>query len=225
MAGNYLDFKLSSKISRTRDFKTWETLAERSNLPERVFYGATVFNGKMWLFGGWDGERYYNDAWNSTDGVNWERVVESAAWSERNPGNIVLFKDKLWLIGGGVIDGEKNHNPNSNNEIWTSADGVNWTEIKPNTTRKINGSPVVFDGKLWMAGANRGNGFESGMLYSTDGVTWVEEKAPWSPRGGVAVWVFDNKLFLTGGKSSHTENGEIKFVYSNDVWAMERKSE
>jgi hypothetical protein len=34
-----------------------------------------------------------------------------------------------------------------------------------------------------------------------------------------------NKLFLTGGKSSHTEDGEIKFVYSSDVWAMERKSE
>lgn len=225
MTGNYLDFKLTSKITRTRDFQKWEVLTEKSNLPERVFYGATVFNGKMWLFGGWDGKRYYNDSWTSADGVKWERIAESAPWSQRNPGNIVLFKDKLWLIGGGVIDGEKNPNPNSNNEIWTSADGINWTEVKPNTNRKINGSPIVFDGKLWMAGANRGNGFESGMLYTTDGVNWVEEKAPWSPRGGVAVWVFDDKLFLTGGKSSHTENGEIKFVYSNDVWAMERKSE
>ncbi|MEQ1642968.1 MAG: hypothetical protein ABL959_05945 [Pyrinomonadaceae bacterium] len=49
--------------------------------------------------------------------------------------------------------------------------------------------------------------------------------APWSPRGAVAVWVFNNKLYMIGGKSSHTENGEIKFVYSNDVWSMERKSE
>jgi hypothetical protein len=94
-----------------------------------------------------------------------------------------------------------------------------------NATRKLAGTPVVFDGKLWLAGANRGNGFESGMLYTEDGSNWTELKAPWSPRGGVAAWVFGDKLFLTGGKSSHTENGEIKFVYSNDVWALERKSE
>lgn len=226
MQGNYLDLKLTSKISRTKDFKTWEVLAERSNLPDRVFYGATVFRDKIWLFGGWDGKRYYNDAWTSADGVNWETVAERMAWSPRDlAGKVIVFNDKLWLLGGGVIDGERNSNPNSDKEIWSSADGLTWTQVAVSAPRKLAGTPVVFDNKLWLAGANRGNGFESGMLYSEDGAKWSELKAPWSPRGGVAVWVFGGKLFLTGGKSSHTENGEIKFVYSNDVWAMEPKSE
>lgn len=225
MTGNYLDMKLTSRISRTRDFKTWEVLAERSNLPSRVFYGATVFNDRMWIFGGWDGKTYYNDAWSSADGVKWERVAEKVAWSPRNSGGITVFKDKIWIIGGGVIDGEKNPNPNSNKEIWSSADGVKWTQLAVNSPRQLAGTPVVFDGKLWLAGANRGNGFDSGMLYTEDGVNWDEMQAPWSPRGGVAAWVFNDKLYLTGGKYSHTVNGEIKFVYSNDVWAMERKSE
>ena len=56
MQGNYLDMKLTSKISRTRDGKIWETVAERSNLPNRVFYGAVVFKDKIWLIGGWDGK-------------------------------------------------------------------------------------------------------------------------------------------------------------------------
>jgi hypothetical protein len=119
MSGNYLDMKLTSKISRTRDFKTWEVLAERSNLPERVFYGATVFKDRIWLFGGWDGKKYYNDAWSSADGVNWERASEKTAWSPRNNGGIIVFKDKIWIIGGGVIDGEKNTNPDSSGEIWS----------------------------------------------------------------------------------------------------------
>jgi hypothetical protein len=226
MTGNYLNMKLTSRISRTRDFKTWETLAEKSNLPDRVFYGATVFKDKIWLFGGWDGKRYYNDAWSSADGFTWERAIEQTAWSPRDlAGKIIVFKDKLWLLGGGVIDGEKNPNPDSTSEIWSSADGVSWIRVKVNASRKLAGTPVVFDGKLWLAGANRGNGFESGMLYTEDGSNWSELTAPWSPRGGVAVWVFGDKLFLTGGKSSHTENGEIKFVYSNDIWALERKSE
>jgi hypothetical protein len=58
-----------------------------------------------------------------------------------------------------------------------------------------------------------------------DAVTWREESAPWSPRGAVAVWTFGGKLFMTGGKYSYMKNGEPVFVYSNDVWAMSKKTE
>jgi hypothetical protein len=69
-------------------------------------------------------------------------------------------------------------------------------------------------------GANRDGTFSRAVLVTDDGRTWREQSAPWSPRGGVATWVFDNKLYMTGGKYSVTENGEIKFMYSNDVWFM-----
>jgi hypothetical protein len=121
--GNYLNFRVRTKIARTRDFRSWETVAEKSNLPERIFYGALAFKDKIWLFGGWDGARYYNDVWNSEDGVVWKRVAETAAWSPRTAGGVV-FKDKIWLIGGGVIDGDKADNPHAHREVWTSADGV-----------------------------------------------------------------------------------------------------
>ena len=94
MRGNYLDFTISTKISRTCDGKSWETVAEKSNLPTRVFYGATVFKDKIWLIGGFDGKRYYNDVWNSTDGVNWTRVAEKTDWSPRNT-SVIVFKNKL----------------------------------------------------------------------------------------------------------------------------------
>ena len=224
--GNYLNMKLTSKISRTRDFKSWETVAEKSNLPERVFYGSVVFKDKIWLFGGYDGKRYYNDVWNSEDGVNWTRVASNTAWSPRNNG-VFIFKDRLWLFGGGVIDGEKTDNPNSSKEVWTSEDGINWTPIKINSERMPGGTPVVFDERLWFIGGNRNDGaFDSAVFVSEDGINWRSESAPWSPRGAVSVWVFDEKLFMTGGKYSYKEpNGEIKFVYSNDVWEMSRKRE
>jgi hypothetical protein len=176
--GNYVEgIQFSSTIRRTTDFKKWETLAEKSELPNRVFYGLIVFGGKIWLMGGYDGKNYYNDIWNSADGVRWTRIAEQAAWSPRNVG-IVEFKDRMWIFGGGVIDGEKTINPNSNKEIWSSADGV----------------------------------------------TWQAQSAPWSPRGAVAVWIVGDKLFMTGGKYSYMKNGEPVFVYSNDVWAMSKKT-
>ena len=225
MSGNYEKFSISTRIMRTSDMKRWETVAETSNLPNRVFYGAAVFQNRIWLMGGFDGKKYHNDIWNSADGVKWTRVVENASWSPRNVGVITVFNNKLWIFGGGVLDGETSKNVNSYKEAWTSGDGISWTRIITNFDRKWGGTPVVFDGRLWLVGMNRGNAFASAVWMTENGETWKELTAPWSPRGAVAAWVFNDKLYITGGKSSHTENGEIKFVYSNDVWAMERKSE
>src|SRR5215813_10595971 len=76
--GNYLNIGFGSTIRRTTDFQRWETLAEKSELPNRIFHGLVVFNGKIWLLGGFDGKAYYNDVWNSSDGAHWMRVVEHA---------------------------------------------------------------------------------------------------------------------------------------------------
>jgi len=225
LTGNYQGFSVSTRILRTKDFRKWETLAETSNLPQRIFYGAAVFDDKMWIIGGFDGKNYLNDVWNSTDGVRWQRVIENAPWSPRNVSVIIVFKNKLWLLGGGVIDGQTENNRNSYKELWSSPDGKTWTQEHANLDKKWGGTPFVYDDKLWLVGMNRGNGFARAVWVTEDGLNWKEEMAPWSPRGGVAAWVKGGRLFITGGKSSHTENGEIKFVYSNDVWSMSGKSE
>ena len=225
--GNYLNgIRFGSTVRRTTDFKRWETLAEKSNFPDRVFYGTIVFGGKIWLMGGYDGKNYHNDIWNSSDGVRWTKVSEHAAWSPRNAGVLVEFKNRIWMFGGGVIDGMTNENPNSNREIWSSSDGINWTRATEDMKISTLGTPVVFDDKLWLIGANRNDGnFARSSLVSNDAITWREESAPWSPRGAVAVWTFGGILFMTGGKYSYQKNGEPVFVYSNDVWAMSKKTE
>ena len=222
MRGNYLGFTISKKILRTTDGKTWETVAEKSNLPTRVFYGATVFKDKIWLVGGFDGKIYHNDVWTSKDGANWTRVAAETNWSPRNT-SVIVFKNKMLLLGGGVIDGEREINPNAGNEFWVSSDGVNWTLTEANPTKKRGGTPIVFDDKLWFVGANRNNGFDSGVLFSEDGANFREMNAPWSPRGAAVVWIWNDKLYMTGGKYSYAKNGEIIFVYSNDVWAMSKQ--
>lgn len=225
MAGSYEKFTISPVIKRTRDLETWETVAENSNLPQRIFYGTAVFGGKIWMFGGFDGKNYLNDVWNSSDGVHWDRVTDKSPWTPRSVKTVAVFKDEIWLLGGGVIDGGKEENPTSEREVWATKDGKQWRRVPADLDRKWRGTPVVFDGKLWLVGANRGGTFESAVWMTEDGTKWTELSAPWSPRGAVAAWVFGDKLYMTGGKSSHVENGEIKFVYSNDVWAMGRKAE
>ncbi|MCE9620060.1 MAG: hypothetical protein K8R92_09120 [Planctomycetes bacterium] len=218
--GDYPHLRLGSRIARTTDFKKWEVLADSSNLPERVFYKTVVFKGKIWLMGGSDGRNYFNDVWNSADGVHWVRVADTTAWTPRTIDVAVVFKNKIWIIGGGVIDGEPTNNPHSGAEIWSSGDGVKWTQASDAMVPQYGASPIVFNDKLWLVGANRDGSFTKAVLVSEDGVAWREQTAPWTPRGGVATWIFGDKLYMTGGKFSAEVNGELSFIYSNDVWAM-----
>jgi hypothetical protein len=221
--GDYENIRFKPSVKRTTDFRRWQTLSERSNYPGRIFRGVIVFDGKIWLLGGYDGRNYFNDVWNSTDGVTWTQVIERAAWSPRTVGTTIVFNGRMFIIGGGVIDGDTVIDPGSTREIWSSPDGKEWTKVTGELPAMSGGSPIVFDGKLWLVGANRDGAFGRSSLVSSDGVTWTDEPAAWSPRGGVAVWTHDDKLFMTGGKYSVTENGQIRFIYSNDVWVMTKK--
>ena len=219
MEGDYQNLRVGSRVMKTSaDLKRWELVAPKSQLPARVFYGAAVFAGKIWMLGGFDGKGYFNDVWASTDGVNWRRVAENAPWSRRSDPSVIVFQNKLWLFGGGIIDGERFQ------DVWSTTDGLNWKQETKQMASRTNfgGSVVIYDGRIWMLGMNRNDGFQNAMAFSSDGVNWTELKAPWTPRGAVAACVFDDKLFMTGGKYSVTENGQIKFIYSNDVWYLAR---
>lgn len=224
-SGNYERMTFSPSVRRTTDFRTWVNVGRNSNLPNRIFYSVLVFDGKMWMLGGYDGSQYHNDVWNSVDGATWTRVTAKAGWSPRTGSTVVVFRNKIYLIGGSVIDGTPDPNPSSDREIWSSSDGSAWTRIENDLQNRSGGFPIVFDDKLWLVGANRDGSFARSSLVSSDGATWNEVAAPWSPRGGAAAWIFNDKLYMTGGKYSVTENGQIRFIYSNDVWVMEKRKE
>lgn len=213
MSGNIESMRLTSQIARTADGESWEIVAKKSNLPERVFYAAAVFKDKIWIFGGMMNGREFDDVWNSDDGVNWRQAGTKMPWGARDGLKAIVFRDRIYLLG--------------DRDVWSSADGLEWkleTEKMAAHPVFISGySAVVFDDRIWLIGINRNGTFQSGVLVSKDGRNWSEMSAPWSPRGAVAAWVFGDRLLMTGGKSSYVERGETKFVYSNDVWALEKR--
>jgi len=217
LKGNYVDFQIEPVIQRTRDYEKWEQIGTSPSLPHVIFYAAASFKNALWIVGGYDGNAATSAVWKSDDGLVWTRVLEKAPWSARSGGNVIVFRGRMFLLGGGVIDGPQF------NDVWSSADGITWrreaAEIAP---EKPMGTPIVYDNKLWLVGANRSGTFGSGMAVSEDGKTWRKQTAPWSPRGGVAAWTDGPDLFITGGKYSTEKNGETIFVYSNDVWRMRR---
>lgn len=214
--GNIENYKLTSQIAKTVDFRNWQILAENSNLPKRFFYHPFVFKDKLWIIGGTDGTNNYKDVWTSDDAVHWTKIADSLSFIDenRNGMQFIVFNNYLYKL---------------DNNVWRSEDGLNWKMV----TGKISDetifgySPIVYDNKIWLIGCNRNGKFSSEILSSADGKNWLPEKAPWSPRGAVATCIFQNKILMTGGKyGGFLKDGKTtEFVYSNDVWAMEKNKQ
>lgn len=71
--------------------------------------GLLVFNGVMWVIGGYDGSNYLHDVWYSADGKVWTQLQPSASFPGRSGPQALVFGGKMWVIGG-----------NSFNDAWYS---------------------------------------------------------------------------------------------------------
>ena len=143
----------------------------------------------------------------------WTKVTENADWSGRNGHTTVVFDEKLWVLGG--LGLRIRTQSSSKNDVWSSSDGVKWTEETASApwSGRNGHTTVVFDEKLWVLGGLSNFNSKNDVWNSSDGVTWtkVKENADWSGRYGHTTVVFDEKLWVLGGLSN--------FNSKNDVWS------
>jgi hypothetical protein len=209
--GNIEKFSLQNCIYRTSDLQHWDTISKSSTLPKRFFYHPFVFNDKIWIIGGEDKNTQYSDVWNSVDGSTWKKLKDNLPFGKRSRSQFVELNKQLFLL---------------DNDVWSSRDGLNWQR---ETSEILKGenifgyAAVVFDNKIWLLGCNRNGKFSSQVLVSSDGKTWHTEQAPWTPRGGIAATVHAGKIYMTGGKYGGTPD-KPEFIYSNDVWTLEKRT-
>ena len=185
-----------------------------------------VFDGKMWLAGGTSSSTsYFNDVWYSENGIDWVRTTSAAGWSVRGYPVGWAFNDKMWIMGGyyyyftTVGTGTKLHHYYSYGDIWSSTDGITWTQETSPLGSRYAASVWVTNDRVWLGGGiqNRGTAGNPNWAYindiwcTLDGVTWtqVTTSAEWSGRAYAATWVFDGKLWLAGGYSPSV---------THDVW-------
>ena len=189
----------------------------------RALHYTVAFDGKLWVMGGQTlpqfaaaPERFHNDVWNSSDGVTWARVAETAGWSQRGMiGGSVVFQDRMWILGGGTYETPERPDRNFYNDVWSSADGVDWTrhvEHAPWEARQYH-DVAVFDGRMWLLeGYNRTTGNRRDVWFSGDGVHWQElPDTPWAPRHAASVFVHGDALWVVAGNNMFP-----------DVWKLNR---
>jgi hypothetical protein len=207
------------------DGSTWKRVAGNVPWRNRVLHCTFSFNGKIWVVGGQNMPHYvpakedvfYSDVWNSEDGVAWKRVAKDLPWGPRGMiGGQVVFKDRIWLIAGGTYDTPRQSERIVYNDVWSSGDGVEWTQhtSKAPWSARQYLDVAVFDNRMWIiAGYNCSEGNLKDVWCSEDGKDWVEIPAtPWQPRHASSVFVYDNALWVVTGNNM-----------TSDVWKLVRK--
>ena len=118
--------------------------------------GSVVFQEKMWIIGGgiYDTpstpkRKFYNDIWNTKDGINWSLISKNAPWEARQYHDITVWDNKLWIIGG------VNKQLKNLNDVWFSENGLNWIELPNTPWRERHAASIfVFKNSLWVVAGN-----------------------------------------------------------------------
>jgi hypothetical protein len=170
-----------------------------------------VYNNKMWVAGGYNGSNM-NDVWWSSNGADWYQATANAPWSPRSYPEFAVYDNgtgsKMWIIGGGDWGGGTGYS-----DVWSSTDGVNWTQATASFRPRFQGRAEVFDGKLWVIGGTENSVKLNDAWYTTDGAIWTEAtgSAAFSARCDGATCVYDNRMWYLAG----IQQDSIQY---NDVW-------
>lgn len=212
--GGFTDSGRSDEIWSSSDGATWTKTNTSGIFSPRADHAAVVFNNKIWVVGGSDGV-LKNEVWSSSDGVTWTQETTSGnIFSARQGHTLTVFNGAMILIGGADLDSQQLLR--QKNDIWTSTDGTNWTEVSVTGNlfpeRWIHGA-IAHNNLLWVIGGddNSGNRFND-VWTSPDGVTWTQQSLNqvFDPRDQMALFVLNNKLWVSGGSNN---NGIL-----TDIW-------
>ena len=204
----------------------WDRVTNEVPWGPRVLHHTLAFDNRIWVMGGQTlppfapGEEvFYCDVWNSLDGVKWTKVADKLPWAPRGMiGGSVVFKNRMWLLGGGTYDTPKKPERIYHNDVWSSAEGVQWdrhVKAAPWHPRQYH-DVAVFDDRMWvMEGYRPDIGNSNDVWHSADGVSWTElPETPWAPRHAASVFVHDNALWMVAGNNMES-----------DVWKLVRVGE
>ena len=210
----------------SKDGKNWLQTNVNHPVPwsPRALHHTVVHRDKIWVIGGQTmpgfapaSERFYRDLWTTKNGVHWCQVQpREPYWTPRGMiGGSAVFQGRIWLLGGGTYDTPNTPQRNFYNDVWSSADGVNWKchlKHAPWTARQYH-EVAVWDNRLWVLEGYAAPGQNmSDVWYSADGENWQElPSTPWKPRHAASVFVYADALWMVAGNNMES-----------DVWKLVR---
>jgi hypothetical protein len=163
---------------------------------------------------------------------HWVKVTMKAAFAPRDGAGALSFQGRMWLLGGWNPHKKKHFPMVCNNEVWSSADGLDWVLEKPNTflnaefdsagdwEGRHTAGYAVYGNKMWIVGgdANQRH-YQDDVWNSADGKSWrrVSANVPWAPRVLHYTVVFRGRIWVIGGQTMPGFASSEERFY-RDIW-------
>ena len=163
--------------------------------------------------------------YSSNSGKDFVATFDVAAGDASYPSTrqccVLSYNNKLWVLGG-ETDPSTYHR-----DVWSSPDGVTWTEVVDPVSNWTSGRTVlracVHNNKMYVIVGTFAQASASqydGVFYSTDGITWTATaNHPWTtttPQSNSSLGF----MFSVGGNLIVTQvprtSGDHQFAYSTD---------
>lgn len=199
--------------------KIWVTGGVKKNYnPQTTSSGATVYYFKN--------QTVSQDMW-TFDGNTWAQEPSNLA---RHDHSSLVFKNQLWVIGGYILLGNDysygyGDRTERSDKIF-SFDGIKWNEKNQPAISLQEGTPIVFNNKVWLIGnsypysqnllALKPEYYVRNNTLSFDGVRWTKEESAnegFGARQGYSALTYNGKMWVIGGKD------KISNTLKNDVWS------
>lgn len=220
LVGGYAKDGDKNDVWWSSDGATWTLATANAGFSPRTGHQLVAYNNQLWVIGGAVGNEYKNDVWSSRDGVHWVLQTANAAFAPRTSYQAVAYKNKLWVIGGrvGEIKFKDGQLTGLSNDVWSSLDGINWTQqtASANFSPRMGHQVAVFNNRLWLMGGFNLNDYGD-VWSSQDGSNWVQEtaKAEFGFRNFSSLVAYNNQLWVIAGHTLDATGSH----YTNDVWS------
>ena len=196
---------------------SWAELTASAGWPGRSDMGCVAFGGNIVVAGGQGGAganfALLNDVWASSNALTWVPLTPQAEWKGRKNFGMLSYNKRLWILGG-LHDAGGQVVPT--NSIWSSADGIKWLEVKPDTDYCI--------GDACQQAAGSGAAVVTGetVVAASDGGAAGAVGAMWAPRHSMVTFDFLGKMFVVSGvQSGESVEMAASIDFRNDVWSSQ----
>ncbi len=141
--------------------------------------------------------------------IEWELVTAEAAFAGLDGEyRAVVFRNLIWLVNGDYYpDGD---------QVWNSANGVEWNHAEVSLPSMNGRSCLVFDDKIWAFPGFYGDELSIEIWNSDDGLDWdlVSDEPSLDSRARAGVADFDGRMWIVGGLGDSFDD-----YGRNDVWS------
>lgn len=191
----------------------------------RYGHGCVAFQNNIFVISGLTQSTFGPaDVYKSADGKNWSSVASGSIFAQRYKFGCVVFQGSIFVMGGYGIN-ETTGTLVLYNDVWSSPDGVTWTQVTGNAPwvpRGGFGCVVGNNGIFVIGGSSTAPPALAANLndvwFSSDGTTWTQVLAnnqlALQPPGRTdfGCLFFNGKLWAIGGISTAQ-------VWLQDTWS------